>query len=557
MRSLLAFAVLLPLISCGSKIPEGAVMMVGERVLFPEDVTLSMQRAGGDSSTVMVMRDNILARELFLQHAHDMGLDSIPNNVRRMYERRREVLQNAYLDHLLSGLTIVPEELAAFRDSLSIMVVYSAFYTADPAVLDTFMTRLGAGDDFNALVSEYAADAYIRETGGRLGPVSLARTNREDYAILRNLAPGQVGEPVVFRPGWRVLKLNELRNAAPDSAQLDEHELEMAFLALRRESIRISAQDSLCAAVGLEIHLDACSLIASRAGSPDGDYEPFTETEQEMTAISWNGGSRTLVSLANNITDLPPTIPRNVTDPVWVSEYAYWLGLYDAQAMVAAELGLDTLPEVAAQIERRQGETLLDQYYLTVLENRMILDEALLEQHYIAARDSITIPEKRVYVHVAAQGPEQVALLNSLFADGENPVSHSDRLTLIPQLSESQGSARTHPMDAAEFPEAFRERVMALEPGEAMVCSLETDFHVYFRLEEILPPHQPSLDEIRSILEPRVMAEVEVRVIEGLVDSLKEVYHPYIDEEFFRTFIAPADTTAATPSSDERREGDL
>jgi hypothetical protein len=98
---------------------------------------------------------------------------------------------------------------------------------------------------------------------------------------------------------------------------------------------------------------------------------------------------------------------------------------------------------------------------------------------------------------------------------------------------------------------------MALEPGEALICSLEAGFHVYFRLEEIIPAHRPLLEEIRSTLEPRVMAEVEVAVIAALVDSLKEVYHPYIDEEFFLSFSTPADSTAETSSTEERREDGL
>lgn len=554
MRGLSAIAVFVLLISCGSQIPEGAVMVVGERVLYPGDVDETMERVRGDSAAVMVMRDNILARELFLEHASEMGLDTLPENVRRLYERRREVLQNVYIQRITGAVTVTPEEIQAFTDSLGYLVVYSAFSTPDSSIMAEFTRRLGQGEDFNALVSELAADDFIRQTGGRVGPTPLVRTNREDYAVLRTLQPGQVSEPFFRRPGWRVVEMEDLRYAELTPEEIQEHQPDMSVQALRRETAKLIAQDSLVSAGNLRIDPEACRLIAARAGSPRGDYEPFTPEEQEIPAITWNGGSRSLISLAMNITELPSAMPRDATDPDWIENYAFWLGLYDLQAVAAREWGLDTIPENAAYIRRRQAETLLDQYYLEVLKDRMVPDEELLQQLYTAARDTMTIPEARRFRHAAAQGPEQVELLNRLFREGADPVEHTDSLTLIPLLSESAGSSLTRPMNIEEFPETFREGILGLEPGEAMVCSLETNFQVYFRLEEVIPEHSPELEEIRDLLEPRVMAEVEVRVITALVDSLKEVYHPYIHEEYFQSFCATVDSTVANPSPDERRE---
>lgn len=557
MRAFAFLPVLILFCACGPSVPEGAVMAVGDRVLYPGDVTPTMQRVAGDTTAVRVMIDNILARELFLQHAHDLGLDTIPENQRVLYERRREILQNAYIGVLNSRVTLDSTAFQAFKDSLPILVEYSAFYSADSATIELFMSRLALGEDFNSLVSELTTDAFVRETGGRTGPVPLVRTSREDYAVLRTLAPGEVGAPYIFRPGWRILKLDDLRRADGASPDLHDDELGMVFLSLTRESQRQRTQDSLAGAVNLEINLEACSLLASRATSASGDHEPFAPAEGSLAAITWDGGSRSVESLANNILDLPGAIPRDARDPSWVANYAYWIGLYDVQAMVATSMGLDTLPENAALIRRRQAEALLDIYYLEFLQSRMVMDEELLQQHYLAVSDTMTVPERRTFIHAAAQGEEQVQLLNGLFLQGADPSQSAELLTFIPQLSATQGSALTRPMDISEFPEAYRDRVAALEPGEALVCSLEAGFHVYFRLEEIIPAHRPLFEEIRSTLEPRVMAEVEVEVIAALVDSLKEVYHPYIDEEFFHSFDAPADSTGEASSTEERQEDGL
>lgn len=557
MRALIALSILALFCACGPSVPEGAVMVVGERVLYPEDVTPTMQRVAGDTTAVRVMVDNILARELFLQHAHDQGLDSIPENHRVLYERRREILQNAYIGVVNSTITLDSAAFLAFKDSLPLMVEYSAFYSADSATIELFMSRLEQGEDFNSLVTQLSTDAFVQETGGRTGPVSLVRASREDYAVLRNLSPGEAAAPYLFRPGWRILKMDDLRRVESDSPSLHDDELEMVFLSLCRESLRHRTQDSLASAVNLEINLEACSLLASRTTSARGDHDPFTPEEESIEAITWNGGNRSLASLAANIIELPGAIPRDARDPSWVANYAFWIGLYDVQAMVATSMGLDTLPENAALIRRRQAEALLDMYYIAFLESRMVMDEDLLQQHYLAVSDTMTVPEKRAFIHTAAQGDQQVQLLNDLFQNGSDPSQNSEMLTFIPQLSASEGSALTRPMDVSEFPEAYRERVMQLEPGEAMICSLEAGFHVYFRLEEIIPSHRPLLEEIRSTLEPQVMAEVEVAVIAALVDSLKEVYHPYIDEEFFHSFNTPADSTAEASSTEERREDGL
>lgn len=557
MRAFLAIAVFIVFCACGPEVPDGAVMMVGDRVLYPEDVTPTMQRVAGDSTAVRVMVDNILARELFLQHAHDLGLDSIPDNQRELYERRREILQNAYIAFLNSHVTLDSVAFHAFKDSLPIMVEYSAFFSVDSTLIGQFMTRLEQGEDFNDLVSELASDAFLRQTGGRVGPIPLVRTNREDYAVLRNLSPGEVGAPYFLRPGWRILKLNDLRSVGEATPELHDDELEMVFLSLCRESYRQRTQDSLLNAVDLEINFAACSLLASKATSAQGDHEPFTPEEESIEAITWIGGSRSLASLAGNIIDLPGAIPRDARDPSWISNYAFWIGLYDVQAMVATSMGLDTLPQNAALIRRKQAETLLDMYYEAFLGSRMIMDEELLEQHYLAVSDTMIIPEKRTFIHTAAQGEEQVQLLNDLFQRGEDPSQNAESLTFIPQLSAGEGSALTRPMDISEFPEAYQERVQELGQGEAMICSLEAGFHVYFRLEEIIPAHRPLLEEIRGTLEPRVMAQVEVMVIAALVDSLREVYHPYIDEEFFHSFNTPADSTAEASSNEDRQEDGL
>jgi len=543
-------ALVLLLVSCGSKVPEGAVMVVGERTLFPQDVARAMERVRGDSAAVIVMRDNILARELFLQHAMDMGLDTIPENARRLYERRREVLQNAYLQRVVGGVSVTPDELQAFTDSLGYMVVYSAFYSADSSIMADFVRRREQGENFNALVSELTADEFIRQTGGRLGPTPLVRTNREDYAVLKTLQPGQVSEPYRRRPGWRVLEMEDLRYVELTPEEIEEQQPETIALMLRRETARLRAQDSLTSAGGIRIDPEACRLIASRAGSPRGDYAPFSPEEQRIPAITWNGGHRSLISLAMNITDLPSPMPRDATDPDWIEDYAFWLGLYDLQAAAAQEWGLDTIPENAFFIRKRQLEIILDQYYLEVLSGRMVLDEELLQRHYAAARDTITMPETRRFRHAAARGLEQVGLLNRIVREGGDPLEHADALTLVQQLSESPGASLTRPMGIDEFPETFRETVLGLEPGEAAVCSLGAEFMVYFRLEDVIPEHSPELEEVRPLLEPMVMAEVEVREISALVDSLKEVYRPYIREEFFRSFFAPGDSLAENPSAD-------
>jgi len=553
LRAFLSFCALL-VVSCGSSIPSGAVMVVGDRVLYPGDVTAAMERAGGDSTAVRVMRDNILARELFLYHAGELGLDTLREVRREMYERRREVLQSAYLQWVVEDVTISPEELAAFRDSLGIIAVYSSFFTKDSLAMQQFMARLDQGEYFNRLVAELTDDEFIRQTTGIIGPIPLARTNRPDYAVLRAMQPGQVSDVIPLSIGWRVIRLDTLYHEEQDSLALQDGSTERILFTLRRESRRQQAQDELVSEVNLQVSSSACSLIASRAQSSWGDYLPFDMEEEEIAAITWEGGHRSLISLAMNITYLPSQLPRNATDPDWIENYAFYLGLYDVQAMVATSLGLDTIPVNASLISKKQGETLLDEYYSAVLRDRIVIDEELLDRHFHAAADTMLIPEKRVYIHAAGQGSAQVALINRIFVSGEDPLNHADQLIFVPQLSASQASALTRPLGPEDIPEAHRERLMSLEPGEAAVCSIDTDFHVYFKLVEVIPEHAPELDEIRHVLEPRVRAEVEVLVISELVDSLKEAYRPYIDEAFFDSFIDSQEPRHEDASSDDRLE---
>jgi peptidyl-prolyl cis-trans isomerase C len=76
------------------------------------------------------------------------------------------------------------------------------------ALADSIVVRIRDGEDFGTLASQYSADDY-RVKGGDLGFVHRGRLVPELDAVVFDLEPGSVSDPILASDGWHVVRVLE------------------------------------------------------------------------------------------------------------------------------------------------------------------------------------------------------------------------------------------------------------------------------------------------------------------------------------------------------------
>jgi hypothetical protein len=229
-------------------------------------------------------------------------------------------------------------------------------------------------------------------------------------------------------------------------------------------------------------------------------------------------------------------MPRNATDPDWVSGYCSILGLYDIMASRALEMRMDTLPDLADQMRRACDEVVLDAWYAEVLEPRLTVTDEEIEAVWEQNRASLTIPERRSFLGVVAVGQAQVERLGSLVSEGRDPLASASELTLLSSLLAPGESLLTRPLSAADLPGDVAADLFALQPGGVALCTLQGGAVAYLRLSEVLPAREATLEESRDQLASMLRQGKETAVLGGLVDSLRSAYPCEVDWEFVSRF---------------------
>ncbi|HOP26905.1 MAG TPA: hypothetical protein PLM22_06225 [Candidatus Sabulitectum sp.] len=552
---LLLTAIVLLVLSCGGDPAPGepgAVITVNGSSVLADEVAETFERYRGDSIAVDVLRDNILARELFLAHARDLGLHEDREVQRLVHERRREILQSAWLSHELDQVPSDTEAVRSFWENLGTGVSYTALSLRDTLLMDSIADLVASGADLSRLASIHGIDNITRTTGGRIDIPDRLYANIMDLDHLSEPVEGSVIGPFPVPVGQRILRIDSVWTYQPGPFQEDSQSIARMLLSREREIRKQFVEDSLKTALQVTVSMEAMELMASRGNG--AGFEPFTEEEQELPAVEWNGGSRDIYSVSRNILGLPAYLPRSTADPLWLAEYADRLALFDIEMEMALSLGLDTVEATARQLRVKELETLLDAYYENIIQPRIQPDSVFLAQIYDELRETMPVPEKRVFNVLFLQNSAAVAEAGSVMDSGGDMMTMTDRFETFPPILAEGETYLTVPMTEMMIPEGDRDTLFGLEQGGEAIISLTDTTSLWFRLVSVEPQRSPEFSEIRDRVVAEAEERLEIEIIGGLVDSLEAVYHPYVDNEFFQEFYVPseqADTTAVSGGSEE------
>lgn len=147
------------------------------------------------------------------------------------------------------------EHLPAFQEPLRLRA--SHLFLAAPegypddvierqrALIDQLAKRIGSGESFPVLVTEFSEDEATKKRDGDLGYFAGARMLPAVFAAAKQLQPGQVSAPVRSRLGFHLIRLMEVRPAR----QLSLEEARPEIIALLENRKRASAIASVVAAL--------------------------------------------------------------------------------------------------------------------------------------------------------------------------------------------------------------------------------------------------------------------------------------------------------------------
>lgn len=547
---LLVFIALLS--SCGAGIdhvPDGAVISVGGRSVFSEDIYLSFERFRGDTISVNVFRDNVVARELFLVHAIELGLDQDREVLRLTHERTRERLQSAWMAYSLDQIELEDGAALEFWETMGTGISYTFFYHSDSLLMDSVLSMVRAGSPLSDFAVELIEDDLIIPGEGRIVLQEIHFANRLDAEYILTGEPGDIIDPFPVGSEWRMLQIDSIWTYTPDSFEIVSQQLVSMLLARRREDRKLFLEDSLKTVFNVQVNMDAMNFMAENADESGNIFGIFQPEEEDILAVTWDGGSRDIFSLTENIQGLPPYLPRKTGNIEWLSEYAVRLALFDIEMEEAILLGLDTIPETARLLDSKHWENVLDKYYEVVLAPAMTSDSVFYHEVYQEIREDHIIEESRVFHILFLSSPDRIEAAETMIESGDDILEATDLFEFFPPVLAAGGETLSNPLKRYMLPEKDRDLLFDLDVEEEAIITLTDTTGLWLRLSRIDEERLPTFDDIRGIVVAEANQQVETQVIEALIDSLSDIYQPYIDEEYFEGFYIPAEADSASSSS--------
>ncbi len=540
--------------SCGQGMADGtdgAVISVGERAVFPENVGESFERYRGDTLSVDIFKENIIARELFIAHAIDLGLDNDREVVRITHERAREILQAQWLSHSLDQVELEPEEALHFWETMGNGISYTCFYHPDSLLMDSLLAVVEDGGSLSDLAAEIGMDAMLRQTRGNISIVDVNYSNTMDHDYLISARAGDIIPPFPVTLGWRMLRIDSTWTYTPDSFESDSQRITSMLLARTREARKIFLEDSLKTVYNVQVYLDVVNLMAENADADHMMFGTFQPEEEDLLAVTWDGGSRTLFSVTENIMGLPGHLPRQTDNVQWLEDYARRLALFDIQMEEAIKMGLDTFPDVGRRLDAKHWEAVLDKYYEVEISVRILFDSAMINEVYMDIREDYPIEESRIFHVLFLADAERIEIAEAMMLSGDDLLASMDQFEIFPPILAQDQETITIPLTAAMIPENDRETLFNLLSGEEAIVVLSDSTAIWLRLDSINEERIPALEDIRGRVVSETEQRLETQAIEALVDSLSGVYHLYVDEEYFEGFYTPAEVDSVGLSTTE------
>jgi peptidyl-prolyl cis-trans isomerase C len=185
--------------------------------------------------------DDLITRELLLQEARRRGLDR-SLALRERLDRLREqmILDDVTQQVLGPGVAVAPEELdayaAAHPEALPAEVEIRTAHILVDNLADAreLKRQLNRGGDFAKLANRFSTDKGTKALGGDLGVYRRGSASPEVEAVIMNLKPGGISDPIKTDKGFHLFTVSSRQGADPEVVQAAREHLRRELAAEKR-----------------------------------------------------------------------------------------------------------------------------------------------------------------------------------------------------------------------------------------------------------------------------------------------------------------------------------
>ena len=539
-------ALIISLSACGTaSYPDGAdgsVISVEDRSVFPESIEESFERFRGDTTSVDIFKENIIARELFIVDALTTGIDQDREVLRLSHERAREILQAQWLSYNLDQVSISDEVVYEFWETMGTGARYTCFYHSDSLIMDSVLNMVQDGRHLSEFAVSLGIDQMLVQSKGLIAVDDRNFSNIMDYPYLITSEPGDIITPFPVTMGSRMLQIDSMWTYEVSPFSVDSGRIASMLLSRERENRKNFLEDSLKTAYNVQVDMEAIEIIAANANEDGSSFGIFGIDQEDIVVVTWDAGERSLYSVTNNILGLPGYYPRSTNDVKWLEDYAVRLAMFDIEMREAQLFGLDTIPEIAYEINSKKWENVLDKYYEVVIAPMINPDSAFINSVYLELRDDMPVAESRIFHVLFLASTERIATAEAMMAAEVDILAEIDQFESFPPILLEGEETLSVPLKKSQIPPNDQELLFNLEVNDEAIISLSDSTSLWLRLSKIEEARIPTFEDIRD----RVIAEAnqrsETSAIETLVDSLSNEYHLYVNEEYFQQFYIPAES---------------
>ena len=191
----------------------------------------------------------VIDMTLMAEAARDEGLDTDPLLHRRVAFAEAQLLQRAYVDHLVKQATSDAALEVAYQAYVTDFKPveqrrFSHILTANEGSANEALSRLAAGDAFADVAKALSVDPAAQDSvdlgfmsdGDLVGPL-----NDAGFALV---ATGDVTAPVATQFGWHILRYEDSRMSEPESFEDSRARLvnQLSETAVRSDFERLAAE---------------------------------------------------------------------------------------------------------------------------------------------------------------------------------------------------------------------------------------------------------------------------------------------------------------------------
>jgi peptidyl-prolyl cis-trans isomerase C len=367
---------ILLLFNCGVK-KSSAVAVVNRVEITVDDLMKALPQSiepGTESTVVEQCLEGLINRELFIQEAERLGLDSVITYPLEI-EKKGLVIYELFADVERKTAPISLPELQRVYDLLKNEVHCRVIAVRDKDTADQIYKMLQNGGDFATLAGQYSIHPS-RVRGGDLGYIQEYFIEEPLRSAVLGLNPGQLTRPIFFDSSYQIVQLLDRRPVDPPPPPFNESKQQL------EEQLKISRRRQ---AANEYVQQLRRRLVYNSVGLRVF-YKPvdsITEAEKEIWVAMRDSAKYVKVGRLLHIARrFPPYLDTAVRT------YAIKRAIED-DLMYEDGLnrGLDRRPGVVEQLRKLRQKLLYETLYNRAITSQLTVSDEEVRQFYETHRE--------------------------------------------------------------------------------------------------------------------------------------------------------------------------